>query len=55
VEERQGLMISSPEEIAYRRGFIDREQLKKLAGQLGNNGYGNYLLNLAREGFPIHG
>jgi glucose-1-phosphate thymidylyltransferase len=47
VEERQGLMISSPEEIAYRRGFIDREQLKKLASRLGNNGYAKNLLGLA--------
>lgn len=49
VEERQGLMISSPEEIAYRKGFIDREQLLVLANQIGNNGYGNYLLRLANE------
>jgi len=49
VEERQGLMISSPEEIAYRKGFIDREQLLVLAKQIGNNGYGNYLLRLANE------
>lgn len=47
VEERQGLMISSPEEIAFRKRFIDREQLKRLAEQLGNNGYGNYLKKLA--------
>ena len=49
VEERQGLMISSPEEIAYRKGFIDREQLRSLAEELGNNGYGNYLLRLSTE------
>lgn len=49
VEERQGLMISSPEEIAYREGFIDRKQLKALAEKLGNNGYGNYLQRLADE------
>lgn len=49
VEDRQGLMISSPEEIAYRRGFITREQLKALAHEMGNNGYGNYLLRLANE------
>jgi glucose-1-phosphate thymidylyltransferase len=49
VEERQGLMISSPEEIAYRRGFIDREQLRNLASQLGNNGYARNLLRLAGE------
>lgn len=53
VEDRQGLMISSPEEIAYRRGFITREQLKVLAEQMGNNGYGNYLLRLANEENPV--
>jgi glucose-1-phosphate thymidylyltransferase len=50
VEERQGLMISSPEEIAYRKGFIDHVQLKKLAGELGNNEYAKNLLRLAGEG-----
>ena len=49
VEDRQGLMISSPEEIAYRKGFIDRAQLKALAEKIGNNGYGNYLHRLANE------
>jgi glucose-1-phosphate thymidylyltransferase len=49
VEDRQGLMISSPEEIAYREGFIDREQLRALAERMGNNGYGRYLSRLARE------
>ena len=49
VEDRQGLMISSPEEIAYRLGFITREQLKVLAQQMGNNGYGSYLLRLVNE------
>ena len=53
VEDRQGLMISSPEEIAYRRGFITQEQLKALAQQMGNNGYGNYLLRLANEENPL--
>jgi glucose-1-phosphate thymidylyltransferase len=49
VEDRQGLMISSPEEVAYRKGFINREQLQSLAGKMGNNGYSTYLLNLAKE------
>ncbi len=49
VEERQGLMISCPEEIAYRMGFIDKKQMIKLANELKNNPYGDYLLNLARE------
>lgn len=52
VEDRQGLMISSPEEIAYRRGFITREQLKVLAQQMGNNGYGSYLMRLANDDNP---
>ena len=49
IEERQGLMISCPEEIVYRMGFIDKKQLLKLANELKNNPYGDYLLNLARE------
>lgn len=47
VEERQGMMISCPEEIAYRMGFIDQNQLRHLARQLNNNRYGNYLMRLA--------
>jgi glucose-1-phosphate thymidylyltransferase len=47
VEDRQGLMISSPEEIAYRKGFIGREQLVTLARQLENTRYGENLLRLA--------
>lgn len=49
VEDRQGLMISSPEEVAYRQGFITRENLQILAKQMGNNGYASYLLRLAEE------
>ncbi len=49
VEERQGLMISCPEEIAYRMGFINKEQLFKLGEEINNNQYGNYLKNLALE------
>jgi glucose-1-phosphate thymidylyltransferase len=48
VEERQGLMISCPEEIAYRQGFIDRAQLIRLAGEHKNQ-YSRYLLDLADE------
>jgi len=49
VEERQGLMISSPEEIAYRKGFINRDQLKRLSGNLGNTNYSQYLLRIASD------
>ena len=49
VQERQGLMISCPEEIAYRRGFIDRQQLLNLAEKLKSNAYGQYLSQIANE------
>ncbi len=47
VEERQGMMISCPEEIAYRMGFIDKDQLRKEAVRMAGNSYGAYLLQLA--------
>jgi glucose-1-phosphate thymidylyltransferase len=47
VEERQGLMISCPEEIAFRMGFIDRDQLLRLGESMASNNYGAYLLRLA--------
>ena len=46
IEERQGLKIGCIEEIAYRMGFINKDQLHKLAGPLLKSGYGEYLLNL---------
>jgi len=49
VEQRQGLKIASPEEVAFRMGYIDREQLERLAGQLGKSEYGSYLRALASE------
>jgi glucose-1-phosphate thymidylyltransferase len=53
VEERQGLKISCPEEIAYRMGFIDRAQLLALAHPLKKSGYGLYLERIASEGSPV--
>jgi glucose-1-phosphate thymidylyltransferase len=49
VEERQGLMISSPEEIAYRQGYISRAELLLLAKPMSSNSYGQYLLKLAQQ------
>jgi glucose-1-phosphate thymidylyltransferase len=49
VQERQGIMISSPEEIAYRRGFISKEMLIELVQSFNNIDYGGYLLRLAGE------
>jgi glucose-1-phosphate thymidylyltransferase len=49
VEERQGMMISCPEEIAYRMGFIDIEKLRQNALTTCSNGYGEYLLALIKE------
>ncbi len=46
VEERQGLKISCPEEIAYRMGWVKKEDVLKIADPLRKNGYGQYLLNL---------
>lgn len=45
IQNRQGMMISCPEEIAYRKGFIDKDQLKELAKPLCKNGYGKYLMS----------
>ena len=49
IEQRQGLKIACPEEIAYRMGFIDAAQLEKLAIPLKNSGYGTYLLDVLRS------
>ncbi|MCX6564929.1 MAG: glucose-1-phosphate thymidylyltransferase RfbA [Candidatus Aminicenantes bacterium] len=48
VEDRQGLMIACPEEVAYRQGYIDAKELRRLAGFI-PNAYGDYLLRLSRE------
>jgi glucose-1-phosphate thymidylyltransferase len=49
IEKRQGLKIACIEEIAYRRGFIDAGQLRRLAEPLRKNGYGQYLLKILSE------
>jgi glucose-1-phosphate thymidylyltransferase len=55
VEERQGLKIACPEEVAFRMGYISAEQLEALAAPLKKSGYGHYLSNLLRdEGVVFH-
>jgi glucose-1-phosphate thymidylyltransferase len=49
IEKRQGLKIACPEEIAYRRGYIDAAQLERLAEPLKKNSYGQYLLRLLED------
>ena len=48
IEERQGLKIGCIEEIAYRKGFINADQLKKVAQPLLKSGYGEYLLEILK-------
>ena len=50
LEERQGLKVACPEEIAYRMGYIDGEALSRLAAPLQKSGYGDYLLRILSEG-----
>lgn len=47
LQERQGMMISCPEEIAFRRGFISRDELRALGRNMAGNHYGSYLLRVA--------
>lgn len=49
IEERQGLKVACPEEIAYRAGFITGEQLERLAAPMAKNGYGQYLLQVLQS------
>lgn len=54
VEERQGLKVACPEEIAYRQGFISEEQLLALAAPLKKSGYGKYLSRLPQHTEVVH-
>lgn len=49
IQERQGLMVACPEEIAYRMGYISQQELRSLGDVMKKNGYGEYLLKLAGE------
>ena len=49
IEERQGLKIGCIEEIAFRKGFISKQQLQKLAEPLIKSGYGIYLMDIVNE------
>lgn len=49
IEERQGLKVGCIEEIAFRKGFIDKKELKQIASPLVKSGYGNYLLSLIKR------
>lgn len=49
LEERQGLKVACPEEIAYRKGFISADDVKKLAKPLAKNDYGKYLLRMVKN------
>jgi glucose-1-phosphate thymidylyltransferase len=54
VQDRQGMMISCPEEIAYRLGFIDAEELHRQARLMETNQYGRYLLQILEDDLPFH-
>lgn len=49
IEKRQGLKVACPEEIAYRLGYISKEDLERIGASMDKNGYGQYLLSLLRE------
>lgn len=56
IEERQGLKVSCPEEIAWRQGWISTDDVRRMGRSMDNNAYGQYLLNLIRrmDGTPQH-
>ncbi len=49
IEQRQGLKIACPEEIAFRAGWVDAAAVERIAAPLGKNGYGRYLLRMISE------
>ena len=49
IEKRQGMKISCIEEIAFRMGYINRDQLKSLGEDIGNSDYGKYLIKIANQ------
>lgn len=53
IQDRQGLMVACIEEIAYRKGYISRNELLVLGNDLAKNGYGKYLLQLATENYEV--
>ena len=53
IEQRQGLKIGAPEEISYRKGYINAEQLEALAAPMKKNDYGRYLLEILKDGGPV--
>ena len=55
IEQRQGLKVACPEEIAFRKGWINAEQLRGLAGRAQKSGYGEYILSLLDDSFVDSG
>ncbi len=52
IERRQGLKIACPEEVSFRKGYIDEDRVREIAKPLSNNGYGQYLLRMLEETHP---